>query len=248
MVEMLLVGSVTGTCVIAMISILLFLKFQRQGMERLHLQQQAWERAQDIRKRKWEDLQEMRLSTIKEALLSHVEELYAEKQQKAKLEMTQVAYELERLPRIEDTPIPSKEQVHTTPPQGPFFPRSFQGLDLSGRNLSSRYLSQSDLRNTNLSKANLFMADLSGACLRGADLSDADLTAANLSNADLSGANLSGAIMLVTDLNNAILVSANLLGAHQITTEQINTAVVDSTTQLDDIIEITLPRIPRIPL
>ena len=246
MVEMLLVGSVAGTCVIAMISILLFLKFQKQGMERLHLQQQAWERAQDIRKKKWEEIQEMRLSTIKQALLSHVEELYAEKQKKARLEMTRVAYEIERLPRIEDTPIPGKEQVNTQ--RGPFFPRSFQGLDLSGRNLSSRYLSQADLRNTRLSHANLFMADLSGACLRGADLAEADLTATNLSNADLSGANLAGAIMLVTDLKNAILVGANLQGAHQLTTEQIYTAVVDGTTQFDNDIEITLPRIPRIPL
>ncbi|GAC1360235.1 MAG: hypothetical protein NVS2B12_09200 [Ktedonobacteraceae bacterium] len=248
MVETLLIGSVAGTCVIAMISILLFLKFQRQGMERLHLQQQAWERTQDIHKRKWEDVQEMRLSTIKQALLSHVENLYAEKQQKAKLEMTRVAYEIERLPRIEDTPIPSRDQVPKTPLRGPFFPRSFQGLDLSGRNLSSRFLSHADLRNTNLCRANLFMADLSGACLRGADLSEADLTATNLSNADLSGANLAGAVMLVTDFKNAILVGANLLGARQLTTEQIATAVVDSTTQFDNEIEITLPRIPRIPL
>jgi hypothetical protein len=246
MIEMLLVGSVAGTCVIAMISILLFLKFQRQSMERLHLQQQAWERAQDIRKKKWEETQETRLATIKQSLLSHVEDLYAEKQQKARLEMTRVAYELERLPRIEDTPIPGKEQV--SPQRGPFFPRSFQGLDLSGRNLSSRYLRQADLRNTNLRKANLFMADLSGACLRGANLAEADLTAANLSNADLSGADLTGAIMLVTDLKNTILVGANLQGARQVTTEQVYAAVVDGTTRFDDTIEITLPRVPRIPL
>jgi uncharacterized protein YjbI with pentapeptide repeats len=247
MAEMLLVGSVVSTCVITLVFLFLFVRTQRQGIERLHAQQNAWERAQDVRKKKWEEQQETYLSNIKQALLSHVDDLYAEKQQHIKQEMAHVVYELGRIPGTGDTPLPVGEQVNTNSQQGLFLPLSFQGSDLSGFDLSSRNLRYADLRNTDLTRANLFMADLCGACLRGANLSEADLTAANLTNADLTGANLTSAIMLVTDLKNTILVGATLLKARQLTTEQVYSAVADGTTQLDSNIEITLPRIPRIP-
>ncbi len=247
MAEMLLVGSVVGTCVIILIFLFLLKKSQRQGIERLHAQQNAWERAQDVRRKKWEEQQETYLSHMKQALLSHIDELYAEKQQKIKQEMAHVVYELGRIPGTGDTPLPIGEQSNVTAHPDSFLPLSFQGADLSGFDLSSRNLRYADLRNANLTRTNLFMADLTGAFLRDANLSQADLTAANLVNADLTGANLTGAAMLVTDLKNTILVGANLLKTRHLTAEQIRNAVIDKTTQLDSIIDITQPRVPRIP-
>ncbi len=122
----------------------------------------------------------------------------------------------------------------------------FQGANLAGLDLSHRYLGRADMRNAQLSRTNFFMADLSGACLADADLSEADLSGANLSHADLRGATLTGANLLVTDMNNAILTGADLLGARNLTTQQIYTAIYDSTTQLDEEIDITLPHTSRI--
>jgi hypothetical protein len=233
---------------------------QRQGVDRIHAQHQAWERAQEARHQEWKVQQEKRQADQGKSLATHVEQLHSEwqgwkeeqkerteelrRQQEAIEKRQQLEFELARLPRVEDTPLPRSDRSGRPGPA--WLLPSFQDADLSERDLSARYLGHADMRNARLVNARLFTANLSWAILAGADLSGADLSATDLTNADLRGAILKDANLLVADLNNAVLVGADLRGARNLTSEQLRSAVFDSTTQIDPTIDITLPRMPLI--
>lgn len=249
MTDMLLVEGVLATCAIVILLAMVSIWAQRREIVRLRGQQQAWQKAQDVQRQHWEEQQQKEFATLEETLVHNIEETAKLERQRIQIEQSRIIDELASLPRIEDTPLPlPNSQDQAASESSGYQLHSFQNAYLAHTNLSYRYLRNADLRNTNLSHANLFMADLTGACLRGANLNEADLSATNLSFADLTGATLSGANMLVTDLENTVLIGANLLQAHQLTTEQLRTAIIDETTQLDESIDITRPRHPRIPL
>lgn len=250
--EMVLISGAIVCCLIIICLTFIVIRLQKRGMAHIRIRQQAWETAQEIQKRRWQERQTKYLAKLENALVAHIERLHIEEQRRLFRETDRVKYELAHLPHIEDTPLPPKAKAGTpmstndTQPSMRNLPHSFQGVNLSGYDLSYRYLRNADLSNANLSKANLFMTDLTGACLRGARLVQTDLTAANCSDADLTDANLTGANLLVTDLNDAILVGATLLQTRHLSSEQVQVAIVDHTTRLDSHIDITLPRIPRI--
>jgi uncharacterized protein YjbI with pentapeptide repeats len=250
--ELLLVSGAIICWLIIIYLAISVIQLQKRGMEHLQIQQQAWEKAQNIQKKHWQEQQTRDLSRLERALLAHIERLHIEEQRRLFREADRINYELAHLPYIEDTPLPLSSQLdiadltYDQHQLARSLPHSFQGVNLSGHDLSYRYLRNADLSNTDLSQANLFMADLTGACLRGTKLVQADLSATNFSYADLTGADLTGANLLVTDLNDTILVGATLLHTRNLSSEQVQTAIVDHTTRLDSHIDITLPRIPRI--
>lgn len=250
--EIIFISGVIICCLIIAWLAISVVQWQKRDMEHIRIQQQAWEKAQDIQKKHWQEQQTKDISKLERTLLAHIERLHIEEQRRLFRETDRVKYELDHLPYIEDTPIPLHMQVEiASPTHDPHLlarrlPHSFQGVNLSGYDLSYRYLRNADLSNADLSQANLFMADLTGACLRGTNFIHADLSATNCANADLTGADLTGANLLVTDLNDAVLVGATLLRTRNLSSEQIQTAIVDHTTRLDNHIDITLPRIPRI--
>jgi uncharacterized protein YjbI with pentapeptide repeats len=258
MAEALLIVGIIGVA-ITIIAWLISLKVQRQSVERIQAQQQAWERAQEMRQQRWSEQQGKYLANQGKSLTTNIQQIHSEwltwaeqekrraealRQQQEAIEKRKLLdFEISRLPRVEDTPLPRSDQR----PEPAWRLPSFQGADLCGRDLSSRYLGHADLRNARLVNARLFTANLSWASLAGADLSGADLSATDLTYADLRGAILRGANLLVADLNNAVLVGADLRGARNLTPEQLRSAVIDSTTQLDPTMDITLPRTSLIP-
>jgi hypothetical protein len=235
----------------AIIGALIALKLARPLFNETSIdgQQKLWERAQE-HSRSWETRQERRITELETHVTGIVTELKQtlqdqEVQNKRRiLELVQQFETLERqtrveqvlanLPRVEDTPIVTNGHVFPD-----WHPPILHDVDLSGRDLSYRYLRQADLRNARLVKTNFFMADLSGAYLSGANLREADLSGANLSGADLRDAILTGANLQVADLNKAILTETNLLDAHNLTTQQLYSAVYDSSTRLDDDVNVT---------
>lgn len=221
---------------------------QRRGFERLHYQQQAWERAQEVQKHHWEMRQETKFSDLEQKIESHITQVKMIEQQHQQIEAVRITCELAHLSRTEDIPLPPPQTQGHVPTGIDEHPPVLRSAQLSGYDLSYRDLRYADLRNTNLSQSVLFMANLTGACLRDANLSGADLSAANLSDADLTGANLSGANMLVTDLNNTCLLSTKLEHVRHLTTRQLTSAIIDKTTQFDNNIEIALLRFPHTPL
>ncbi|GCE20713.1 pentapeptide repeat-containing protein [Dictyobacter kobayashii] len=248
MSEIIILGSMIGCCLIILFLAITIVTAQRRAVERLQHQVQAWEKAQGVRRKRWEERIEKDMVTMEQRLIAHLDRLHFEERRRTLQATERVTYELAHLPRIEDTPLPGKIQTIDPGQQIQQLPRSFQGANLSGYDLSYRYLRYADLRNADLSHANLFMADLTGACLRGARMDQADLSAANLTHADLTSADLTGANLLVTDLYDALLVGATLLQTRNLSNEQIRGAIIDRNTQLDPGIDITLPRIPRISL
>jgi hypothetical protein len=250
--EIILISGVIICCLLIIFLALGVIQLQKRGMEHIRIRQQAWEKAQDIQRKHWQEQQTKDLTKLEHALRAHIERLHIEEQRRLSREADRIKYELAHLPYIEDTPLPLSMHIdipkltHNPHLLARSLPHSFQGVNLSGHDLSYRYLRHADLSNADLSQANLFMADLTGACLRGTKLIQADLSATDCSQADLTGADLTGANLLVTDLNDAILVGAILLHTRNLSSEQIEVAIVDHTTRLDSHIDITLPRIPRI--
>ncbi len=246
----------------AIVAWFLTIRIQRHGIDRIQAQQQAWERAQEVRQQQWRVQQEKRSNDVERNVTTGVQQLHTEwqswqtqeterseqrmRQFEAATAQARLEFELARLPRVEDTPMSLDEAHQGRRPEPHLQMPSFQGADLSGRDLSSRYLGHADLREARLVNAKLFMADLAWASLAGADLSGADLSTAHLVHADLRGACLVGANLLLADLNNAVLIGANLQKARNLTPEQIRSAIIDSSTQLDLEVDITLPRLPQI--
>ena len=263
MIETIIIVAVT--CVVAsIIGALLAIKIQQNYIQRLQGQNLAWERAQESHQQSWEQEQDKRRAELEMRLAAHVQQLREEwkvweakdtkrigemeRQHEENERHWRMQHEIARLPFTEDTPLindPAHPHQHILPH---WQPPMLQGADLSREDLSHRYVGYADLRRAQLVNTNLFMTDLSCAELSGANLSGADLSGANLSGADLRGATLKNANLHVADLQDAILVGANLLGARNLTTQQIYTSHYDSSTQLDPSINITMPRIPSVPL
>ncbi|GHO84997.1 pentapeptide repeat-containing protein [Dictyobacter formicarum] len=245
MSEIIIPGSIICGWLIIICLAISIARSQRRGIERLHNQLQAWEKAQGVRRKRWEERLEKDMIAMEQRLVAHIDRLHFEERKRTIQPTERVTYELAHLPRLEDTPLPPRMPTETTGPDIHQLPRSFQGAKLASYDLSYRYLRYADLRNADLSHANLFMADLTGACLRDAKLTQADLSAANFTHADLTNADLTGANLLVTDLYDTLLAGASLLQTRNLTNEQVRGAIVDRNTQLDPGIDITLPRIPR---
>lgn len=268
MVGTLLVGAIISLLVALAVSFL-SLRTLQQTSTRIQAQQQAWERTQEVRQQQWKAQQERQaleaerqlreaekqlrdqaqlLRSERQALERENSEIAESLQQQFEAAKRQVRqeYELGRLSRIEDTPLPpdnrNEQSSLTSHQQAP----DLMGADLAKRDLSSRYLSHANLRDARLTQANLFMADLSWAHLTNANLAGANLSAANLSHTDLQGANLEGANFLVTDLYNAILIGADLRQSHNLTTEQISSAIYNETTRFDPEVAQTLQGQPDI--
>jgi uncharacterized protein YjbI with pentapeptide repeats len=92
-----------------------------------------------------------------------------------------------------------------------------------------------------LKNAVMQQADLHGANLERADLSGVRLSVADLMQANLRGANLQGADLWMSDMQDAILDGTDLRGANLtevtgLTAAQLSQAVVDTKTQLPDIL------------
>lgn len=263
MIELFIVGGIIGL-VAVILGTMIALKVQYRFLVKIHVQQEAWQRAQEAHQRTWEVRQGKHALEVEKKLTMQVQELHGVWQEweasdeertaaivdqyDALMGKLNVEHELARLPRIEETPLPLNDGDQCQQSFANWQPPSFYRANLSGRDLSYRYLGRVDLREAQLLGTSLYMADLSGACLAGANLAGADLSGANLAGADLRAANLAGANMLVADLHNAVLHSANLLGVRNLTTRQVYSAIYDSSTQLDEEVDITLLRIPSIRL
>lgn len=253
--EMLVVGGIVSVLIaIVLTTQLIVMKMQQRSLENIHAQQYAWERAQEVRQQRGQAILENYTREAEKRLIAQAQQVYTQwqawatedatrvqeltQQYEFAVERTHIAYELERIPHIEDAPLPGKLPSNQTS----WRPINLPGADLTRYDLSYRYLKQANLRNAQLANSNLYMADLSGACLAGADLSGADLSAANLAGADLRGANLAGANFLLADMQQAVLAGAHLLTARNLTVDQISSALIDEATQLDPEVDITRPR------
>ena len=256
MVEMFIIAGISSLLA-AIIGALIALGIQRGKLDKIHMRNQAWERAQEVHQHTWETRQEKHAAEQEMRLIRQVqqvqkvwEEWEVKDQQRLKAlakqyddraEQLRVEHELARLPRIEDAPLVLDATHHHQNRLPNWRPPMLQGSNLSERDLSHRYLGHADLRNAQLANTNFYMADLSGAILTGANLTGADLSGANLAGADLRDAILTGANLLVADLHKAILAGTNLSGARNLTIQQINSAIYDSTTQTETEVDNTQP-------
>jgi uncharacterized protein YjbI with pentapeptide repeats len=248
MLETLIVGGIISLFAV-FIGVWIALKVQQRHLLNIQAQQEAWERAQEGHQRIWEVRQGKHVSDIELKLTAQVQELRhewrrweAKDAQRAQAweqrydsatARLSLEHELARLPRVEETPLPSTPNDVRKHVFANWQPPRLQGTNLSQRDLSFRYLGGADLREAQLTGTIFYMADLSGATLAGADLSGADLSGANLSGTDLRNIVLTNANLLVADLNNAVLIGANLRGARNLTPQQLYSAIYDSTTQFD---------------
>jgi hypothetical protein len=236
----------------AAIGVLLALRVQLGVLDEKAVEREAWENAQEGHQYAWQ-MQERKASLLFEQQISgQVQQLKEEWQQwEAKFndhsEKLSQEYALNRLPRVEETPLSLDGRHHVIYAPPNWQPPTFYEADLRERDFSHRYLGEANFRKAQLSGANFYMADLRGACLAEANLSGASLVGANLTDADLRGANLSGANLLVADLHDAILFGANLLNVRNLTTQQLYHTSYDHTTRLDPEIDITLARVPTTP-
>lgn len=241
----------TITLVTALIGTLIALKIQYRYLARMHIQQEAWEHAQEGNERNWEVWQEKRSLEIEKKLTDQVQQIQNEWQEwetrdAARIAAINLEHELAMLPFLEEMQLPQSVNGQRQFSSTRWQPAMLAGADLHQRDLSHHYIGRANMRDANLVGANLSMADLSEACLAGANLSGANLAGADLGNADLRNATLTGANLRVADLHNAILVGANLVGACNLTIKQLYSAIYDSTTRLDPEIDLTVPRIPSI--
>ncbi|HZU70845.1 MAG TPA: pentapeptide repeat-containing protein [Ktedonobacteraceae bacterium] len=240
------------------------IRMQSRALLKLHVQQEAWQRAQEAQLRTWEVRQGSHALEVEKKLANQVKQVQENwrtweiKDQQRIAAMVQefealmgklnLEHELARLPHIDETPLPAIDHDQHQQPFKNWRPPTFCGADLSGRDLSHRYLVRADFREAQLRGTNFYMADLRGACLAGADLTGADLSGTDLSGADLRSAILNGVNLLVTDIRNAVLNGADLRGARNLTADQAYSAIFDDTTRFDEHADVTLPRIPSIRL
>lgn len=240
--------------IIAVVALVLAFRAQqnlRQASERVQAQQEIWEKAQNTRQQDWRAEQEKHLTEVEQRIQAQIQQLQNawnmlekfERQQRDELraafeastKQARAEYELARIPRIEDVPLPvMQDQSGKSTPRGQHV--NLSGADLSGRDLSSRYLGHANLSQTILRNAKCFMTDFSWANLKEADLQESDLSGANLTHTDLRGANLNGVNFLTADLYKTNLIGANLLNARNLTAEQLRTAIYDDST-LSDLID-----------
>ncbi len=233
---------------------LLALRIQYRSLDTSREEREAWQQAQEGRQRTWEVRQGKHILNAEKKLADQLKEARREwrdwgsqvKQDHQEWrDIVDLETVLASLPHVEEIELAHQAHSGHLRPKD-WRPPTFYKADLHGRDLSYRYLERADLREAQLAEATLYMADLTGASLAGANLQRANLIGANLSGADLRGANLSGVNLLVADLHNAVLHGADLTGACNLTPAQLQTAIYDSTTYIDSIIDITLPRIPGV--
>ncbi len=112
----------------------------------------------------------------------------------------------------------------------------FDSIDLSHVGLPTVNLRGADLHNAHMEDAILTQANLTLANLIGADLSDAFLENVHFEGALLIGARFDRADMKGAILTDANLRYAKLRSARNVTRDQLNSAIVDETTELPDII------------
>ena len=238
------------------------IKMQSRSLTKLHVQQEAWQRAQEAQLRTWEVRQGNHALDTEKKLTGHVRQVQEDwrewevrdqeriaamaREFEALMGKLNLEHELTRLPHIDETPLPSNGDNHRQQPLKNWRPPAFCGADLSRHDLSHRYLVRADFREARLIGCNFYMADLRDASFAGADLTDADLSGADLSGADLRSALLRGANLLVTDMHNALLNGADLRGVHNLTVDQAYSAIFDNATQFDENTDVTLPRLPSI--
>jgi uncharacterized protein YjbI with pentapeptide repeats len=115
-----------------------------------------------------------------------------------------------------------------------------QAADLKGANLKGAVLVSCNLQEANLQEANLYGAYLKNASLKSANLAGANLRGANLRWVNLGQADLGAANLVRADLKDAILTNTNLKGANLkmadgLTQKQIDSALIDESTLLPDI-------------
>src|SRR5579884_1807345 len=161
MVGTLLVGAIISLLVALAVSFL-SLRMLQQTSTRIQAQQQAWERTQEVRQQQWKAQQERQsleaerqlreaekqlreqaqlLRSERQALERENSELVESLQQQFETARRQIRqeYELSRLSRIEDTPLPPDNRGEhgrlTINQQAP----DLRGADLAKRDLSSRY-------------------------------------------------------------------------------------------------------------
>jgi hypothetical protein len=246
----------------ALVATFIALKIQSRSLIKLQGQQEAWQRAQEAHQRTWEVKQGSHALDIEKKLSGQVRQVEENRHSweardekriaamslefQALMGKLNLEHALAKLPRIDETPLPSNENERYEQPFKNWQLPTFCGTDLSGRDLSNRYLVRADFREAQLTGTNFYMADLRGACLTGADLSGADLSGADLSGADLRSAILKGANFLVADMHSAILNGADLRGVRNLTVDQAYSAIFDNATQFDADFDATLPRIPSI--
>ncbi|MBV8695725.1 MAG: pentapeptide repeat-containing protein [Chloroflexi bacterium] len=247
MTETILIGTAIGVLIAVVTSLIT-----------LQAQQRAWQRGQASHQKLWQTQQEQRMSNLEEKVTRQFQQIEVEwsalKQREKERADEYIASAVQlclqqhvaSFPYVEEVPLDAPDAPHSNGQSVSWHkPLQLPGVDLSQHDFSHRYLRHADLRKARLTEASLFMTDLSGANLAGADLTGADLSAANLNAADLTGATLVDANLLVADLNDTVLIGANLRKARNLTTEQLCKAIYDSTTSLDEEIDITLPRTPR---
>ncbi|MBV9691306.1 MAG: pentapeptide repeat-containing protein [Ktedonobacteraceae bacterium] len=225
----------------------------------LQVQLRAWKRAQASHQQLWQAQQKQHIHALEEEITKQQQKIEVEwmtlKQREKERADEYIASAVQlclqqhvaSFPYVEEVPLDAADASHHNGQSVSWHkPLQLPGVDLSHRDFSHRYLRHADLHKARLANASLFMADLSGANLAEADLTGADLSAANLNAANLSGATLVDANFLVADLNDTMLIGANLRKARNLTTEQLYSAIYDSSTSLDEEIDITLPRTPRL--
>jgi hypothetical protein len=251
MTKLLLIGGALSL-VTAFAGTLLALLIQQRWLSRDRIEREAWEHAQEAHQLNWEKQQKKRATDSEWKIAGHVEQIQnqwtdwlARDQERAN--QLRLEYELRHLPGIDAIPLSLRDPEQAYILLGAGQPPIFDKADLRGYDFSQRYLGQAHLQDADLAGANFYMADLRDACLAGANLSNANLTGANLSGADLRGATLAGATLLVADLRATLLHGANLLGARSLTSQQLYMAHYDHTTLLDQEIDLTIPRLPKIP-
>nr|BBH91356.1 hypothetical protein KTC_61070 [Thermosporothrix sp. COM3] len=242
--EMVIVGGIV--LVVNLVVLAAAYKLFQRTADNIQAQQQSWKDAQEARIQQWQEKHQQLFAELERTVLTRTQRIQEEwhlqqkenevtkKQLQARFEkaitQARAEYEMGRIPRIEDVPLPVKDTARTEKPEPRIPPIALRGANLSQRDLSSRYLGHCDLRDTKLTETKFFMADLSCARLENADLSGADLSGANLTYADLRGAKLVKANFLTTDLYKADLRGANLLQARNLSREQLQSAIYDEHT------------------
>lgn len=245
----------------AIIGAVIALQAQHSYFNRIQAQQRGWERAREGHENTWENKQEKQFADLEAKLRQQVQQVQQSwhewevrdqqrlqaltKEHTEALARMHIQNELARLPLVEEVPVTHNTLSNAQHIPAHWRPPLLQASNLSEQDLSHRYLAHADLREAQLARTNFFMADLSSALLGGANLADADLSGANLTGADLRGANLSGANLLVADLQDAILLGANLRETRNLTTQQIGAAIYDSTTQIDAVLDVTMPAVEK---
>ncbi|GLV59999.1 hypothetical protein KDH_68220 [Dictyobacter sp. S3.2.2.5] len=110
MSEIIIPGSIICCWIIIIGLAISVARSQRRGIERLLSQLQAWEKAQGVRRKRWEERVEKDMIAMEQRLTAHIDRMHFEDRRRSIQVTERVTYELAHLPRLEDTPLPPKSQ------------------------------------------------------------------------------------------------------------------------------------------